>query len=68
MAQPDGREGLPVSWMLNKTGFWNEDNEHCEITAVIDEGVGYCEFESLEDEPFRTRVWCGFYDEFSEDC
>jgi len=57
--------------VIGTKGFWYEDNDYCEITGVIDEGVGLYEFTTLEPENFTPDTpltWIGFIDDFSEEC
>lgn len=55
--------------MIGTKGFWIDDNEHCEIVGVIDEGAGLYEFKSLAADASDcgccpAENWVGFIEDF----
>lgn len=50
--------------MIGTKGFWIDENERCEIIAVVDEPAGVYEFRSL-DIIGSDAIWHGFIENFS---
>lgn len=59
---------MSASAWIGEKGRWVEDNSHCEIIGVIDEGAGIYEFRYVEPIPedvdHDLLTWVGFIDDW----
>jgi hypothetical protein len=56
---------------LGVRGFWIDDNDYCEIVAVVDEGAGVYEFKVVDPTPgdlIEHYPWIGFTEDFIPEC